>query len=144
MYLFNRSITVNVRSVDGKILSVDGFFLDSHHEFCLTLGVDLVSNTIVSAECESRRVPHSDCELSKNKIEKLIGVDLNQHVRRQIRAAIGSEQGCTHLTDLALECIKGVIQAKFRLRRMNMQAENDIMIQQYLAGTCQHYKRSYD
>ena len=143
MYLFNRSITVNVRSLDGKLMTVDGFFLDSHHELCLTLGVNLESNTITSAEGEFRRAPHSDCGLTQEKIEKLIGVNLNRYVRKQIQAAVGLEHGCTHLTDLTLECVKGIIQAKFRLMQLNMEAKDiQSQVQQYLAGSCQHYKKS--
>ena len=143
MYLFNRSITVNVRSLDGKLMTVDGFFLDSHHELCLTLGVNLESNTITSAEGEFRRAPHSDCGLTQEKIEKLIGVNLNRYVRKQIQAAVGLEHGCTHLTDLTLECVKGIIQAKFRLMHLNMEAKDiQPQVQQYLAGSCQHYKKS--
>lgn len=142
MYLFNRSISIRVHSVDGKTIIVDGFFLDSHHELCLTLGVDLESNRIISAEGELRRVPHSDCVPTQKRIEKLIGVNLNHHVRRQVQAAVGLEHGCTHLTDLTLECIKGIIQAKFRLMHLNMKAEDiDAQVQQYLAGTCQHFPK---
>ncbi|OLN34006.1 DUF2889 domain-containing protein [Desulfosporosinus metallidurans] len=143
MYLFNRSITVNIRSIDGKSITVDGFFLDSHHELCLTLGVDLESNTITSAEGEFRRAPHSDCGQTQEKIKKLIGVNLNRYVRKQIQAAVGLEQGCTHLTDLTLECVKGIIQAKFRLMHLNMETEDiQPQVQQYLAGSCRHYKKS--
>ena len=142
MYLFNRSITVNVRSIDGKSVTVDGFFLDSHHELCITLGVDLESNTITSAEGEFRRAPHSDCWQTQEKINKLIGVNLNRYVRKQIQIAVGLEEGCTHLTDLTLECVKGIIQAKFRLMHLNMQADEiQPQIQQYLAGSCQHFKK---
>jgi Protein of unknown function (DUF2889). len=124
---------------------VDGFFLDSHHELCLTLGVDLGSNTIISAEGELRRAPHSDCMLTQDRLEKLIGVDLNHHVRRQVQAAVGLEQGCTHLTDLTLECVKGVIQAKFRLMHLNMEPEDiNAQIKKYLAGTCKHFTKPVD
>lgn len=143
MYLFNRSISINVRTDDGKVLMVDGIFLDSNHEICLTLGIDTEAYTIISASGELRRVPHSDCTLVQNRFEKLVGIDLNHHVRRQIQAAVGLDQGCTHLTDLTLECIKGIVQARFRLMRLTMgEQELKVRAQEYLAGTCQHFKRS--
>jgi len=115
MYLFNRSISVNARSIDEKTVIVDGFLLDSHHELCITLGVDLESNTITSADGEFRRVPHTDCGQTQKLINNLVGVDLNCNVRKQIQVAVGLNNGCTHLTDLTLECVKGLLQAKFRL-----------------------------
>ena len=141
MYLFNRSITVNVRTVDKKTVTVDGFLLDSHHELCLTLGVDLESNTIISAEGEFRRVPHTDCGQTQKLINNLIGIDLNRNVRKQIQVAVGLSHGCTHLTDLTLECVKGLLQAKYRLMQLTMQEEEvKGLVEQYFQGSCLHFK----
>ena len=141
MYLFNRSISVNVRSVDDITITVDGFLLDSHHELCITLGVDLRSNTITSAYGEFHRVPHTDCEDTQKLIRNLVGVDLNSNVRKQIQAAVGLNYGCTHLTDLTLECVKGLLQARFQLMHLTMQeVEINGLVEQYLEGTCLHYK----
>ena len=143
MYLFNRSITVNVRTKDEKTVTVDGYFLDSHHELCLTIEVDIESNIITSANGEFRRSPHPDCEQTQKRIKNLVGVDLNRNVRRQIQAVVGLKQGCTHLTDLTLECVKGLIQAKFQLMHLTMQEkEISVLVEQYLAGSCLHYKES--
>ncbi|MHB8073488.1 DUF2889 domain-containing protein [Desulfosporosinus fructosivorans] len=108
-------LTELFRSADKKLLTVDGFFLDSHHELCITLGVDLESNTIVSANGEFLRVPHTDCEQSHNLINNLVGINLDRNVRKQIQRAVGLNYGCTHLTDLTLECVKGLLQAKFSI-----------------------------
>jgi len=142
MYLFNRSISVNVRSVDEKTVTVDGFWLDSQHELCLTLQVDLESNTITVANGEFRRVPHKDCGQTQKLINNLVGIDLDRNVRKQVQVAVGLNYGCTHLTDLTLECVKGILQAKFRLMHLTMQEEEiKGLAQQYLEGSCLHYKR---
>lgn len=141
MYLFNRSISVNARLVDKGTVTVDGVFLDSHHELCLTIQVDLESNIITSGDCEFRRVPYTDCVFSKDHIKKLIGANLNKNVRRQIQSAIGLKEGCTHLTDLALECVKGLMQARYQLMHLTMEDEEvTSMVEQYLEGSCRHYK----
>jgi len=143
MYLFNRSITVNVRSDDEKTVTVDGFLLDSHHELCLTLGVDLESNIITSAESEFRRIPHTDCGQTQKLINNLVGIDLNRNVRKQIQAAVGMNYGCTHLTDLTLECVKGFRQAKYQLMHLTLQEEEiKGLVEQYLEGSCLHYKKT--
>ncbi len=143
MYLFNRSISVNVRSKDEKTVTVDGFFLDSHHEICLTFDVDLESYKITSAFGELRRAPHSDCEQIQVRIKELIGINLKHDVRKQIQAAIGLNEGCTHLTDLALECVKGLLQAKFVLMHRSMQPEEFyVQLGQFLEGSCLHFNKS--
>lgn len=141
MYLFNRSISVNVRQVDEGTITVDGFFLDSHHELCLSIKVDIDRNAITSVDAEFRRVPHKDCALTNDHIKKLVGVNLNGNVRRQIQTAVGLKEGCTHLTDLALECVKGLMQARYQLMHLTMQDEEvNKIVEQYLKGSCRHYK----
>jgi Protein of unknown function (DUF2889) len=143
MYLFNRSISINVRSQDEKAVTIDGVFMDSHHEICLTLEVDLESDIIKSAVGEIRRAPHTDCEQIHVRIKELIGVNLKQDVRKQIQAAIGLNEGCTHLTDLALECVKGLLQAKFVLMHRSMKPEDFyVKLEHFLDGSCLHYKKS--
>ena len=142
MYLFNRSISVNVRTENEKTLTVEGVFLDSNHELCLTLEVDLASYVIISADGELRRVPHSDCGQTQKLISHLVGVDLNRNVRKQIQVAVGLSYGCTHLSDLTIECVKGLLQAKFRLMRLTRPEEGiKSLVGKYLEGTCLHYKK---
>ncbi len=143
MYLFNRSISVNVRAKDESIVAVDGFFLDSHHEICLTFEVDLESNSITSADGEIRRAPYSDCEKIHARIKELIGINLVSDVRKQIQAAIGLSEGCTHLTDLALECVKGLLQAKFVLMHRSMQPEEFYgQLDRFVGGSCLHFNKN--
>jgi len=140
LYLFNRSIFINVRSEDEKTLTVDGVFLDSLHELCLTLEVDIESYVIISADGRLRRTPHEDCGQTQKLISNLVGVDLNHNVRKQIQVAVGLGYGCTHLTDLTLECVKGVLQAKFQLMQLTMSEEAiKGLLEQSLKGSCLHY-----
>lgn len=142
MYLFNRSISVNVSLIGETTVTVNGVFLDSQHELCITLEADLESYTITVADGELRRAPHTDCKHTQERIKKLVGVNLNSNVRKQIQAAVGLEHGCTHLTDLTLECVKGLIQAKFQLMYRTMQpAEMKLQVEQQLKGSCLHYKK---
>jgi len=141
MNLFNRSISVNVCLEGKKMLKVNGVFLDSQHELCLTLEVDLDSYTITSADGELRRTPYTDCRQTNELIKKLIGINLQSNVRKQIQAAVGLGNGCTHLTDLTLECVKGLLQAKFQLLLLTMKpAEVHNQVKEQLKGTCLHYK----
>lgn len=142
MYLFNRSISVNVCLVGEKTLKVNGIFLDSLHELCITLEADLKSYTITSAEGELCRAPHADCGHTKELIKELVGVNLNRNVRKQIQAAVGLEHGCTHLTDLTIECVKGILQAKFQLMKVTMQpSEIEVQLEKHLNGSCLHFQK---
>lgn len=143
MYLFNRSITVNVHTQDDVNAIVNGIFLDSHHELCLTLTVNLETNEVIGAEAELRRAPHPDCLEVESRVTKLIGLRLVHGVRKKIQAAVGEKDGCTHLTDLALECVKGLVQAKFNIMHRVMSPEVlEEHVWEYLKGSCHHYREN--
>ncbi len=141
MNIFNRSITINVRTSDGKTVTVDGVFLDSYHELCLTLAVEMDEFTIIAANGEFRRIPHGDCNCGQERIPNLVGLRLAHGVRKQILAAVGMEVGCTHLAGLALECVKALVQAKYHLMQLSLTPEEvRIQSEEYLRGTCYHYR----
>lgn len=142
MYVFNRTININIQSEDeGKTVAVNGVFIDSFHEVCLTLQVDVANFAITAADGELRRFPHPDCKQTANRIHNLVGLKLARGVRKQILEAVGSQTGCTHLADLALECVKALVQAKYSLMRLTLK-EEDILRQteDYLRGSCYHFR----
>ncbi|EHQ92355.1 DUF2889 domain-containing protein [Desulfosporosinus youngiae] len=142
MYLFNRSISVNVRSMDSKTVSVNGVFLDTHHELCITLEVDVQRQTITAATGQFCRCPHTNCAETQERIAKLVGLKLDKSVRKQVLAAVGLKNGCTHITELTLECVKGFMQATYKLMNLSMPAEKvDELVEQYLEGSCFHYQK---
>jgi len=144
VYLFNRSININVRSSDSTILTVNGTFLDSHHEICLTLVVDILTYTIVGAEGELLRTPHGNCRETRQLIENLIGLTIDKGIRRKLQSAVGYENGCTHLFELALECVKGLIQAKYSLMNLTLSPEQvTTYVEEYLRDSCYHYQSKH-
>ncbi|CAA7599800.1 Protein of unknown function (DUF2889) [Acididesulfobacillus acetoxydans] len=143
MHLFNRSIIVNVQSQDYKSAQVSGVFLDSHHELCLDFSVDLGTFEVTAATAEWRRAPHTDCAQVEKRAQGLVGLKLTHGVRKEIQKAVGQEQGCTHLMDLALECVKGFVQARFSLLRLTTpEPELSAYVEDYLKGSCYHFRRN--
>lgn len=142
MNLFNRTITVSVQTKGEKHVAVDGIFIDSHHELYLSLTVDIETFKVTDAYGELRRGPHEDCFVTEKKPSNLVGLDLTRNVRKQIITAVGGNQGCTHFEELALECVKGLKQAKFRLMKLSMPTEEvDNLINDYLKDSCYHYRK---
>jgi hypothetical protein len=140
--LFNRTINISVNTVDEQHVQVNGVFMDSSHELVLSLNVDIDHFVITAAQGELRRAPHEDCQETAQDVQNLVGIDLNRNVRRQVVNAVGGEKGCVHFEELALECVKGVKQAKFRLLRLSRPAEEvRATIYDILEGTCHHYQK---
>lgn len=142
MYLFNRTISANVRSSDERMVTVEGLFMDCFHELCMTLVLDMETNLIISADGDFCRIPHSDCGQTLKLINNLVGIDITGNARKQVQAAVGLGDGCVHISELALECIKVLIQAKFRLMHLTMQQEEITDIaERFFQGSCLHYKK---
>ncbi|MDR3288410.1 MAG: DUF2889 domain-containing protein [Peptococcaceae bacterium] len=119
MNLFNRSITVNVNTADKKILEIAGTFIDSYHELYITLVVDIEQNQIDEARGEMKRTPNEHCFYVEGLIPQLKGISLETGIRKRVLQTVGGSGGCTHLTELVLECIKGAIQGRFKLMELS-------------------------
>lgn len=140
--LFNRTITVSVKTIDEQHIVVDGIFVDSHHELTLSMTVDIENFKVTASQGEFHRAPHEDCLSTGKHTGSLVGIDLSRNVRRQVISAVGGEKGCVHFEELALECVKGVKQANVRLMRLSL-PEDEVHSQMYnaLEGACHHFRR---
>jgi len=84
--------------------------------------------------------PHLDCQDTRELIKNLIGLTIDKGIRRKLQSAVGMENGCTHLFELSLECIKGLIQAKYSLMNLTMPSEQvNAYVEEYLKDSCYHY-----
>lgn len=141
MNIFNRSISVNIITEDKKTATIVGVFLDTYHEICLTLTADLDTFNILTSVGEFRRTPHDDCHQCESLIPNLAGISFGPGIGKRIAAAVGMESGCTHLSDLAMECIKSLFQGKYTLLHLTQHPdETNSQVYAYLKGTCYHYQ----
>ncbi|MDA8229501.1 MAG: DUF2889 domain-containing protein [Desulfitobacterium hafniense] len=141
MFLFNRSINVSVTKDHDHVINIQSFLLDSHHEISLAIRVDPETDTIIYASAELCRTLHDDCKITQELVKNLIGITFTRDIRKQIVTAIGRDKGCTHLTDLTIECVKAFKQAKFRLMSLTLsKPELERQLRDYLVGTCFHFR----
>ena len=141
MYVYNRSLNVNVQSGQGEMVLINGVFLDTFHEMCLTLEINLNTLTVIKASGQLKRLPHQDCADVENRIPLLTGLTLRKGVRKQIKQAVGGREGCTHLADLALQCIESLVQARYSIMKEIMTQEEIFTAnEQFLQGTCYHFR----
>ena len=81
------------------------------HDLWLRLTID-TRLTIVDAEAVSDAVPYPGfCDTIGPAYKKLIGLNLMQGFRQQLKERLGGIQGCTHLTELAQVLPTAAIQA---------------------------------
>lgn len=81
------------------------------HEMLLRLVVDERLD-IVEAGSETRWMPYTGhCNAHGDIYQRLVGLNLLQQFRRQLRERVGGVLGCTHLTELAQVLPTAVVQA---------------------------------
>lgn len=81
------------------------------HDLSLRLTID-TSMTIVAAEAVSDAVPYPNfCNTIGPAYQALIGLNLMQSFRRELKARLAGTAGCTHLTELAQILPTAVVQA---------------------------------
>jgi hypothetical protein len=84
---------------------------DPVHEMRLTLTIDAKLN-VVGAAASAAWVPYPGyCDTIAPDYAKLVGLNLGQDFRRQLRERLGGARGCTHLTELAGVLPTAAIQA---------------------------------
>ncbi|MDA8442202.1 MAG: DUF2889 domain-containing protein [Peptococcaceae bacterium] len=142
MMLFNRVKSCSVEEIAPDKLEVKGLFIDSFHEICLRLEVNATDMVIVKAESEMIRVPQTYCREVAAVGANLEGIKIGPGATKAIQHAVGDAHGCTHVADLALDAIKAVIQANFKLQRRDMTQEERIALNyNKLVNTCHHWTK---
>ncbi len=142
MTAFNRTKSCTVLELDEVLLEARGTFLDTVHEMNLTIRVEKETLTIVGAEAEMVRVPQPFCRDVQGREAKLMGIKIGAGTRRAVQEAVGDSHGCTHLAELALDVVRAVIQADYKLYgRVLSQEELISKYAPHLAGTCSQWTR---
>ena len=140
MVLFNRMKSCTVSELENGFMEVKGVFIDSFHEINLNFHVDPSDMLIVWAKSYMVRIPHADCAEAENQASRLVGIKVGPGARKAIQEAVGHSLGCTHLADLALEAVKAVVQASFKMARRTMtRDERNANYTKQLEGTCYHW-----
>ncbi|MFM2398986.1 MAG: hypothetical protein RL341_1143 [Pseudomonadota bacterium] len=81
------------------------------HDMLLTFTVDLKLN-IVAAQAQSLATPYPGyCDTIGPAYQKLVGLNLLDNFRGNVKQRLGAVQGCTHITELCSVLPTAVIQA---------------------------------
>ncbi|MEC5217466.1 hypothetical protein RCH09_002424 [Actimicrobium sp. GrIS 1.19] len=84
---------------------------DALHDLKLRITIDLAFN-IVAAEASSDAVPYPGfCDTISPAYQSLVGLNLMQGFRHQLKSRVAGIAGCTHLTELAQILPTAAIQA---------------------------------
>lgn len=123
-----RQIDVQVYVRDDGLWEVDAVLVDTKtrvahladgdrpagtpiHEMLLRLVVNAQLD-ILQAGSETRWMPYpGQCNEHESVYQRLVGLNLLQNFRKNVRERVGGVQGCTHITEMAQVLPTAVVQA---------------------------------
>ncbi len=104
--IYERNINVAVARRNEHEIVTKATMLDLNHHIRVELTIDLREETIVDAQAQMTKVPHSICHLTLNNIRKIVGLRIQRGIQRELADRLGHADGCTHMVDLAMEAVR--------------------------------------
>lgn len=102
--LFNRTHIINVHK-DHVQKSLYGTFIDTFHELNIRFILDN-NNVVLDARVDFIRIPSEICRNSAIRLQNLVGHNLPEMSRKQIKLLIGGPEGCIHLTEIVYDALQ--------------------------------------
>jgi hypothetical protein len=100
-----RDIGIDAFELANGNLMLDATLLDPFHLIRLVIQIDPHTKTIVYAKSEFANHPHRGCPFVAQRAKLLIGLKIERGITKLISERIGTNEGCVHLRELALETI---------------------------------------
>ncbi len=104
--VFWRDKSVSVRLVNSTAFACQSSMEDTIHD--IRIAFDLSGDGMVSnAQSRGLRLPyHGICEDAQTRTPGLNGLRVTSEFIRQFADRVGGAQGCTHLFDLSIDCLR--------------------------------------
>ena len=134
--LHSRSIEMKSYALDDDTILVEGWLRDDRfqpvyditgekiemgpvHHMAIRLKLGGSPLTILDAEAEMVHVPLEFCRSTLEAIQKVIGLEIRAGFKKKVRAVMGGEHGCAHLTHLLTVMSQAAFQGYVAHKRKN-------------------------
>lgn len=98
-----RQITIDYAvNQEERIMYVRSRMYDDYHDFYLFWKINLKNNTVIDITGTMDQLPFSDCSKALAITKQIVGLEIGAGVKRRFRERFLKQQGCTHITELAL------------------------------------------
>ncbi len=143
MYLFDRTKNCSVKQVDDDLFARTTL-VDTVHEMVLEMRAGLQDLQIKSVKIYMMRTPNDICKDVEKKAQDLVGQRVKPGIARIVKEKIGGCEGCYHFTDMFLETIKALKQARYRWVYVNKSKEEcEKFYWNELKGTCYYFSHGH-
>lgn len=137
MELYSRQKSVSVRMLNENLVVAETALVDPAHEIKVAIYYLIPEGVISDARAEFIRYPWDVCPQAAMVMSRIVGMSLGRGLRMKIEESVGKKDGCSHMADLVVEAIKGLVQAQFRIRYRDLDPEQRAEAARTdLKGTC--------
>jgi hypothetical protein len=130
-HIHKRNISVDTYEVGENTLMIEGELRDDRlmssfvysvgkfmepgiiHNIIVRMIVSLPSLLIESAEAEMPTVPSEICLEVRERIEKIVGIQIKHGFTQQVMDSMGGTKGCIHMTNLILAMGSAAVQGQW-------------------------------
>ena len=106
MQIYERNINSTVTRIDEDHIVTQASLLDLNHSMRVMLTINIKTRLIAEAEAQILKAPLQVCNSTTDLLAKLKGVKIDRGINRTLVEALGSENGCTHIYELALNAVR--------------------------------------
>jgi len=103
--VFRRDKQIVIRA-DGAGFVCESSMRDNLHDIVVQFALD-AGGTVSAASSRGERLPYAGlCEFPQGRTKGLVGLRVTRDFVEQFADRIGGAQGCTHLFDLSIDCLR--------------------------------------
>ena len=104
--IYERNINVSVSKVSEELILTKASLLDLNHNIRVELTVSVPTKTIRDAKAVMVKSPFKICQLTLNKMQNVVGLEIERGIHGKLVHVLGRADGCTHLVDLTMEAVR--------------------------------------
>lgn len=155
--IHSRSIEIKSYPVDEDSIVVEGWLRDERfqrvydvtgevhdpgpiHDMAIRIKVGGSPMAIHDAEAEMDHVPLAFCHTTRDIIKQIVGLEIKAGFAKRVKALMGGEKGCSHLTHLLTVMSQAAFQGYLNYKRLKQEpiphSLSDVEGVDNLVGSC--------
>lgn len=135
----NRNFKVNYYEKDEKTWIVESHLIDSPHDICMKIEINMECFIITDAQIKFLKCPLKQCPIIEEKAKHLIGLKIDNSLMSKAMKLFMGPEGCPNIIQLLNISVPGIIYYyyPYKIKTGKMTHEEfDTMIRTDLKNAC--------
>ncbi len=98
-----RTINMKILENTPNTIIASGTILDQVHNIAIELEIDINTLKIIKVEGQMVKAPFPGCKQAIENLPNIVGLKLTAGISQQLASSLGGQNGCVHLSEVAVE-----------------------------------------